>query len=129
MILVFDTSALSRLFAKDDRAIQVLAQQKHDQLLIPLAVDAEIRFGFVNGSRQEQNLANYEMFKNQFSAEIMPPDQDTAIIYAELALWARQNGIALSNNDTWIAATCVQTAGVLLTFDEDFKDMPQIRIV
>jgi tRNA(fMet)-specific endonuclease VapC len=129
MTLVFDTSALSPLLRNDDNIVRALSRYDFSDLLIPLATDAEIRFGFANGNRQAKNLSNYELFKRQFNLRLIKPDQDTAIIYAELAAWARQNGLALSNNDIWIAATCVQAGGILAAADGDFGGLPQVRLL
>jgi predicted nucleic acid-binding protein len=98
MTLVFDTTALSRFLNEDLAILQVVASKEYNSYAIPFATDAEIRFGFINGSRQAD----------------------------ELATWARKHGIALSNNDIWIAATCSQLGGRLLTLDGDFKHLPQI---
>jgi predicted nucleic acid-binding protein len=127
--IVFDTSALSPLLSNDDAIVKVLAQQAYDRALIPLATDAEMRFGFAHGSKAAENLANYGLFQQHFSIEVVSPDQDTAIIYADLATWARQHGIALSHNDIWIAATCVQAGGNLLAVDQDFENLPQLRLI
>lgn len=128
MTLVFDTSVLSSLFSNDDRVVRSFSSQTYDRLLIPLATDAEMRFGFAHGSKQTDNLKGYELFKQQFDLVVTNPDQDIAIVYADLAAWARKHGVALSHNDFWIAATCIQVGGVLATFDKDFKQLPQIRI-
>lgn len=127
MTLVFDTSALSDLLSDEDYIVKAFAEQLYDSLSIPLATDAELRFGFVNGSRKADNLKNYELFKQRFNVNITHPDQDTAIIYADLAAWSRQHGLALSNNDFWIAATTIQIGGILFTADGDFKGLPQLR--
>ncbi len=129
MTLVFDTSALSSLLSNDDRVIRALFLQNYDRMLIPLAADAEVRYGFAYGNRQAENLAHYELFKQQFNLEVTSPDQDSAIIYADLSRWARQHGLALSHNDLWIAATCVQVGGSLLALDQDFVGLPQLRMV
>lgn len=126
MILVFDTVALSRLLDMDDRIARVAGQQIYDHYVIPLATDAELRFGFINGSKAVQNVENYELFKEHFGAEVFRPNQDTSLIYADLATWAKRHGVALSNNDIWIAATCSQLGGRLITLDGDFKHLPQI---
>ena len=129
MILAFDTTALSRLLDRDDQIIQIAGQQIYDHYVIPIAADAELRFGFANGNKTVQNLENYELFKEQFSAEVFCPNQNTSLIYAELATWAKQHGVALSNNDIWIAATCSQLGGRLITLDGDFKHLPQVALV
>lgn len=126
MTLVFDTTALSHFLGEDQAILQVVASKQFDRYVIPLATDAEIRFGFMHGSRQADNLAKYDRIVQQLSFELIYPDQDTSLIYAELATWAREHGLALSNNDIWIAATCKQLSAKLLTLDGDFRRLPQI---
>lgn len=128
MTLVFDTSALSPLLRNDDATVRAATSQEYDRLIVPLAADAELRFGFAYGNRPAENLVHYNSFKQRFNIEVVSPDQDTAIIYADLARWARQHGVALSHNDFWIAATCVQTGGSLLAIDGDFGYLPQVRL-
>jgi predicted nucleic acid-binding protein len=115
------------MFDNDDRIFRALSKHKYDRALIPLAADAEIRFGFAYGNRTTKNLGDYRLFIGQFNLEIVVPDQDTAVIYADLAAWCRRHGVSLSNNDLWIAAACVQTGGSLVTLDQDFARLPQIR--
>jgi len=129
MKLVFDTSTLSPLLSDDDDIVKAFVRQNYDRVIIPLATDAEVRFGFANGSRTAENLANYELFKKEFSVEVVFPDQETSIIYGDLATWARRHGVALSHNDYWIASTCVQIGGSLFAVDQDFKNLPQLRLV
>lgn len=129
MILVFDTSALSRFLDDDQAVLQAVANKDFDRYVVPLATDAEIRFGFMHGSRQTENLTKYAQILQSLSFEVIFPDQDTSYRYAELATWAKQLGIALSNNDIWIAATCSQLGGKLITLDADFKHLSQIPLV
>ena len=129
VVIVFDTSALSPLLSDDDAIVKAFALQKYDQVIIPLATDAEVRFGFAHGNREQENLTNYELFKEQFGMEVAFPDEDTAIIYADLAKWARQSGVSLSHNDFWIASTTIQLGGSLFAVDNDFKNLPQLRLV
>lgn len=126
MTLVFDTTALSHFLDEDQAILKVVASKEFDQYIIPLATDAEIRFGFMHGSRQSDNLAKYAHVVQKLSFELAYPNQDTSIIYAELAVWAKEHGVALSNNDIWIAAASRQLGGKLLTLDGDFKHLPQI---
>lgn len=127
--LVFDTSALSALFSGNDRVARAMSNQAYSRLIIPLATDAEMRYGFAFGSKKADNTALYERFIHEFSVEVVSPNQDTAIIYSELAAWARVRGVAVSHNDVWIAASCVQAGGELLTLDKDFKHLPQVRLI
>ena len=129
MNLVFDTSALSKLLSNDEHMLTAFKNQSWEQLFVPLAVDAELRFGFKHGSREQKNLAIYQKFMIEFSVEVVIPDQTTSILYADLATWCRKQGVGLSHNDIWIAAIAVQTAGRLLTTDKDFATLPQLALV
>lgn len=129
MILVFDTTALLRFLDEDQTMLRMVASEEFDRYAIPLATDAEIRFGFTHGARQADNLNKYARIVQQLSFEIIHPDQDTSVLYAEIASWAKKHGIALSNNDIWIAAASKQLGGKLLTLDDDFRHLPQISRV
>lgn len=109
--------------------VEVVSAKNYEQYIIPLAADAELRFGFAHGNREAANLEYYESFKERYLLEVIAPSQETANTYAQLAAWARKNGVALSNNDLWIAATSVQLNGKLLTLDQDFKRLPQLQLV
>ncbi len=129
MILVFDTSGLSRALGGDETVLEPISRPEFETFVIPLAVEAELRYGFSLGSKSAHNLAVYEAFKHEFALEIAMPTTDTAIIYAELARWCRRHGVVLSHNDLWIAATTIEIGGSLLTFDKDFEALPQLRSV
>jgi predicted nucleic acid-binding protein len=126
MTLVFDTSALSSWFDDNDRIVRIISRQNYDRALIPLSTDAEMRYGFAHGSKTVENLKNYGLFIQQFNLEVIAPNQDTSIIYGDLAAWSRQHGFVLSNNDLWIAATTIQQGGTLATLDKDFANLPQV---
>lgn len=129
MTLVFDTSALSLLLSNNDKIVKRFSRISYECALIPLATDAEMRYGFRHGNKEADNLAIYKLFKQQFNLEVALPDQNTATIYAELASWARLHGVSLSNNDIWIAAAAIQVGGELFTTDIDFARLPQVRLV
>ncbi len=129
MTLVFDTSSFSAILGKNAEIIRASSNSKFTDYVLPLAGDAELRFGFKLGNRELLNLDNYEAAKKLYNLRIVTPNQDTASIYADLATWCRKNGISLSHNDLWIAATCVQSGGQLLTLDKDFVNLPQLGLV
>lgn len=129
MNLVFDISALSALLNDDNKIVEVASKSTHGSFSVPLAVDAELRFGYAYGAKQAENLKLYVDFCRQFNANIVPPDRETSVIYANLAAWSRMHGISLSNNDLWIAATTIQIGGQLLTLDKDLARLPQVQLV
>lgn len=128
MTLVIDTTALSKYLSADAATVDIISNPAYSRLIVPLATDAELRFGFKNGSREADNLNKYDFVCREYNLEVVPPDNETALIYAELATWCAKNGIALSNNDLWVGSAAVQCGARLLTFDNDFKHMPQMRL-
>lgn len=43
--------------------------------------------------------------------------------YADIDVWAHQNGVVMGKNDLWIAATASATNSLLLTTDRDFDSL------
>lgn len=128
MYLVFDTSALSKIIDRNSKLIKITARPEFRAFLLPLATDAELRYGFKHGSREANNLDKYENIVRDYGLQLVCPDQETALHYADLAAYCRSNGISLSNNDLWIAAATVQTGGKLLTLDRDFARLPKLSL-
>jgi predicted nucleic acid-binding protein len=126
--LVLDTSAVTALAKANPEILQIVDSNEFDIIIIPLATDAELRFGYQNGSQESTNLVRYEQMKRDMLAEITLPDLETSKLYAQLATWCTQHGIATSNNDLWIAATAIQNGAQLLTLDTDFSRLPQVRL-
>lgn len=129
MTLVFDTTAFSGILDGDSRLIEAASSKEFDEYVLPLAADAELRYGFKNGNREALNLHAYVGIKKVYNVRVVAPDQDTSLTYAELAAWGRRHGISISNNDLWIAATCVQAGAQLLALDKDYTRLPQVSLV
>lgn len=126
--LVLDTSAFTALVRGNQAVSQIVDSSEFDRIIIPLATDAELRYGYCNGNQESINLERYAWLKRDISAELVMPDQETSKLYATLATWCAQHGVAASHNDLWIAATAIQTGGTLLSLDADFARMPQVRL-
>jgi predicted nucleic acid-binding protein len=94
---------------------------KTDRANLPLAVLAEIRKGFLGGTKFQQNEDILQDFLEKTGAGIIVPTVQTADFFAELAVYCRKQGRALSDNDLWIAATALETGEPLLTLDKDFE--------
>src|ERR1039458_6981569 len=119
MNFIFDTTVLSKILSNDKAITRYISAQEYEKAVIPLATDAELRFGFMHGSRELENLNTYEEVKKLLNRIIHTPALETSKIYAQLATYARKNGVALSNNDIWIAATAIEQSGKLVTLDND----------
>lgn len=95
-------------------------------LAISVVTIAEIRAGYVNAGWGRRRVAKEELALATFlPVTIDDPHLDE---WARLQVAARARGIALSDNDLWIAATASVRESVLITCDRDHvriaRDLP-----
>lgn len=124
MKLVLDTNAYR--FHMEGREHVVSLLRRAEQVALPVPVIAELRFGFLNGTRGRQNEAVLSRFLDAARVRILDCDEDTTHFFAELKLQLKKQGTPIPINDVWIAALVVQHRGTLLTFDADFDHLPQL---
>lgn len=112
-------------FAKGDKAT-LGALQLANEIFLPLIVLAELRAGFLSGSRSAENERNLVRFLNSPRVSVLHPDDDTTHQYARLFLQLRRQGTPIPTNDIWIAALVVQHELILFARDRHFDHIPQI---
>jgi tRNA(fMet)-specific endonuclease VapC len=93
---------------------------------MPLIVLAELRAGFLCGSRGVENERNLTRFLNSPRVDVLYPDDSTTHQYARLFLQLRRQGTPIPTNDIWIAALVVQYKLILFARDRHFEHLPQI---
>ena len=67
-----------------------------------------------------------ETFINRLKVEIIPVDAGVARKYAIIFLSLQKKGTKIPLNDVWIAASCMEIGGTLLTRDKHFEVVDQI---
>ena len=73
-----------------------------------------------------RRLRTLTMVQNAF--EPLPIDSEVARTFAELVAEARRRGKRPKIMDTWIAATAVTQDIPVYTQDEDFAEIPRVRV-
>jgi tRNA(fMet)-specific endonuclease VapC len=89
-------------------------------------VIAELRVGFLSGTKGQKNEAVLSRFLDSPRVEWLACDQQTAHLYASLKFQLKRQGTPIPINDVWIAALVIQHNGVLYTRDSDFDRLPQV---
>jgi predicted nucleic acid-binding protein len=89
----------------------------------------ELYFGFMKGSRQQFNEKKLHQFIGRLRVEIINVNADVARKYAIIYLSLQKKGTKIPINDVWIAASCMEVGGTLLTRDQHFKVVDQIETV
>jgi tRNA(fMet)-specific endonuclease VapC len=127
MKLALDTNAYRLFMDGDEEAIKLLREA--DQLLMPVPVIAELRYGFLNGTRGRANEAILTKFLGRDRVAVASCDEDTTHHFATLKLQLKRQGTPIPLNDVWIAALTLQHRATLYTKDSDFDNIPQLARV
>lgn len=123
MNLLLDTNAYAELLS---RGKWLGAIRNSDRVLLPLPALAELRFGFIKGSRATENETTLRKFLARPSASVLLPDAETTHHYSSLKLQLTRQGTPVPINDLWIASLAIQHSLWLCTSDAHFDHIPQL---
>jgi len=124
MNVAFDTNAYSDLVRGDAGRLEIV--ETAERIYIPLIVIAELRVGFLEGSRGRKNARDLQVFLNEPDVVVLAPDESTTHVYAQIVVDLRRQGTPIPVNDIWIAALVIQHDLILCTSDAHFEHLPQI---
>jgi tRNA(fMet)-specific endonuclease VapC len=124
MRLVLDTNRYRDFW--DGVAEVVRNVETADEVLLPFVVVAELRAGFLNGTRQAQNERALRQFLAEPGIEILLADEQTTSHYAVLQNQLWRQGTPIPINDLWIASLVLQHGLTLYARDKHFDHLPQL---
>jgi predicted nucleic acid-binding protein len=126
MKLALDTNAYTALGEGDPEFADEV--RGADAVGLPIIVLGELWFGFVNGSKLRQNSARLERFLATSRVRVLHLDEQTPRTFGEIATQLRHDGVAIQQNDIWIAALCKQHGYVLATRDRGLERVVGLEI-
>ncbi len=124
MRVAIDTNRLTDLFQGDAILGKWLGWCQ--EVWVPLPVFAELKAGFLGGSKLSQNEAILSTFMGKETVRLLLPTRETAEHYSRLYLQLRTAGTPIPVNDLWIAALCLENDLTLVTRDQHFQRLPQL---
>ena len=124
MNVLLDTSRLTDAFRGEASIVKVLEQAT--EIWVPFIVLAEIKAGFLAGSRATENERLLHAFLRLPGVEVLFADRETTDVYPRLFLQLRRAGTPIPTNDLWIASLAVQHQLMLLSRDKRFDKLPQV---
>jgi tRNA(fMet)-specific endonuclease VapC len=119
--ICLDTSAYSNFKRGDNPVVEVIGSALHVQ--VPVIVLGELRAGFRQGDRAEENERELQRFLRNAVVEVVEIDEEAASIYADLVVDLRRAGTPLPSNDIWIAAVAVREGATVVTYDDHFAHL------
>ena len=127
MKLALDTNAYKAL----GEGNQQLAEEARtaEAVALPIIVLGELWFGFMNGTKLRQNAATLERFLATPRVRVLELNRQTTRVFGEIATLLRQVGIAIQQNDIWIAALCKQHGFALATRDRGFPHILGLEVI
>lgn len=128
MKLVLDTNIYSDYAEGLPETVNFMATHG-EHLYLPSVVIGELNFGFMKGSQQQFNERKLKQFIKRLRVETIDVDADVARKYAIVFLSLQKKGTKIPINDVWIAASCMEIGGTLLTRDRHFEVVEQIETV
>jgi tRNA(fMet)-specific endonuclease VapC len=125
MRIALDTNRLTDLFQGDAGLAGFLGTC--DEVWIPFVVLAEMKAGFCGGARQAHNEALLANLLARETVTILFAGRETTEQYARLFVQLKRAGTPVPDNDLWIAAMAIEHDLALVTRDQHFDKLPQLR--
>jgi tRNA(fMet)-specific endonuclease VapC len=123
--ILLDTSAYSALGKNHPKVCRSIGEAQH--IFFNAVAFGEILAGFRKGTLYDANKEKLDEFIEKENVKILALDEDTASCYALICDALRRNGTPIALNDIWIASTAMQHGLRVLTLDQDYLKVPQIR--
>lgn len=124
MRVLIDTNRYRDFCAGVQDAVDVL--RRADLIHMPFVTLAELRAGFLHGTRAYKNESTLIRFLNAPRVAVLYADEDTTHHYARLFRQLRVQGTPIPTNDIWIAALTAQHDLLLFSRDKHFDALPQL---
>jgi predicted nucleic acid-binding protein len=128
---LLDTNVISGLMRADARTeIWMAGLSQGDRIVTCTIVRGEILFG-ISRLPQGRRRAELEQMGRQFldAVHCEPIPERASDFYAAIKLARYSRGLALDENDLWIAATALSVGATLVSRDRDFARIEGLTVV
>ena len=124
MNVLIDTNRYRDFCDGDEDVLAIV--QRASRINMPFIALAELRAGFLSGTKTRANARTLTRFLNNPRVSVLYPDENTIHHYAAAFAQLRKQGTPIPTNDLWIAALAIQHSLILLSRDDHFDHFPQI---
>lgn len=124
--VLLDTNAYSNLLKGDKDIFDFLSFA--NKILMSVIVLGELYAGFRSGTKYNQNVKYLMDFMSDPDVNSIKITEETSEIFGDLKNELRKKGSPIPINDIWIAAQCIETGAVLMSYDKHFNLIPQVRL-
>jgi tRNA(fMet)-specific endonuclease VapC len=123
--LVLDTTAASASIRGIPAVVAIISAAP--LILVPAVTLSELLYGALHAPQPDKQGHRVAAF--EAASRIVYPDRATCTVYAEIKSELRSSGKMIPDNDIWIAAIAVQHGLDLLSNDNHFRNIVNLRLV
>ena len=121
---LLDTNIVIALFANDSDVLQQLSTAP--KTFIPSIVLGELYYGANKSAHSKSNIIHIDNFA--LKSAVLGCDTDTARHYGHIKDHLRAKGNPIPENDIWIAALAKQYGLTLVSRDQHFSAIKEIKV-
>ena len=127
MTILLDSTAYT-LFCGGHRQVGQLVYAA-EKILLSAIVVGELLSGFRQGTRFDDNFAEFRAILDDPYVSVVPVGSVTADRYARISASLQAKGRPIPTNDMWIAAHAMETGADLVSADRHFEHVDGIAWV
>ena len=124
MRILLDSNAYSG-FMRGNHQVRGLVQAAEEVLFSAIVIGEQL-FGFRQGPRFDENLAELHSFLERPYVSFVPVGPVTADRYSRIMVSLKAKGRPIPTNDVWIAAHAMETGADLVSADGHFEHIDGI---
>jgi tRNA(fMet)-specific endonuclease VapC len=122
---LLDTNTVISFMRKDKKTVEAIHEL--EEVFIPVTVVGELYYGAFKSKKIKENLKNISELLKIIS--VLGNDVKTARIYGDLKNKLKEKGRPIPENDIWIASIAKQYKLTIITADQHFEAIENLKLV
>ena len=124
--IIFDTNAYRWLAVGKEEVLNLVLAS--DVVFFSTVMLGELYYGFHGGTKNEWNINRLQTFLDMNEVKVLDITHETSKIYGKIKNELKQTGKMIPQNDIWIAAHAIETNSILITYDNHFKNIQDLKL-
>jgi predicted nucleic acid-binding protein len=116
-------------FIADETGRQMSLAEIPDEIAISIVTIGELRAGVLSAKELLVRDRRLETLTRALTFDPLPIDLVVASNWAQLRVALQNEGKRMPANDSWIAATAIAYDMPVLTQDDDYRDIPGLKVL
>ena len=124
-----DGLADTSLFIAHETGRPLRAEALPDRLAVSVITIGELRAGVLAARDIATRDRRLGTLTAALALDPVPVDEAVAAAWARLRVELRDRGLRMPDNNSWIAATALAIGVAVVTQDDDYVDLPGLRVI